>query len=236
MIETVNLTKIYNPGTPREVVAARAVNIRIDDGTITILRGPSGSGKTTVLSMIGLILTPSSGRILIDGEDVTRYSDHWKALYRRMNVGFIFQHINLLPGYTAMENVLIPLLCLDEDVLNYKNKALELFKRLKITERVDNLVQQLSGGEQQRVALVRALIRDPKIILADEPTVFVDEETARIVFEMFGELRDQGSENRGGFNPCPKTHQNSQPGIHYGKRDCSSRTGSLTNASFPSLV
>ena len=192
MIETVNLTKIYNPGTPREVVAARAVNIRIDDGTITILRGPSGSGKTTVLSMIGLILTPSSGRILIDGEDVTRYSDHWKALYRRMNVGFIFQHINLLPGYTAMENVLIPLLCLDEDVLNYKNKALELFKRLKITERVDNLVQQLSGGEQQRVALVRALIRDPKIILADEPTVFVDEETARIVFEMFGELRDQG--------------------------------------------
>lgn len=192
MIETVNLTKIFNPGTPREVVAARAVNIRIDDGTITILRGPSGSGKTTVLSMLGLILTPSSGRILIDGEDVTRYSDYWKALYRRMNVGFIFQHINLLPGYTAMENVLIPLLCLDEDVLNYKNKALELFKRLKIAERVDNLVQQLSGGEQQRVALVRALIRDPKIILADEPTVFVDEETARIVFEMFGELRDQG--------------------------------------------
>jgi putative ABC transport system ATP-binding protein len=192
MIETVNLTKIYNPGTPREVVAAKSVNIRIDDGTITILRGPSGSGKTTVLSMIGLILTPSSGKILIDGEDVTRYSDHWKALYRRMNVGFIFQHINLLPGYTAMENVLIPLLCLDEDVLNYKNKALELFKRLNITERVDNLVQQLSGGEQQRVALVRALIRDPKIILADEPTVFVDEETARIVFEMFGELRDQG--------------------------------------------
>ncbi|RLI15587.1 MAG: hypothetical protein DRO43_00705 [Candidatus Hecatellales archaeon] len=192
MIETMNLTKIYNPGTPREVVAARDVNIRIDDGTITILRGPSGSGKTTVLSMIGLILTPSSGRILIDGENVTRYSDYWKALYRRMNVGFIFQHINLLPGYTAMENVLIPLLCLDEDVLNYKNKALELFKRLKITERVGNLVQQLSGGEQQRVALVRALVRDPKIILADEPTVFVDEETARIVFEMFGELRDQG--------------------------------------------
>ncbi|MHC1563881.1 MAG: ABC transporter ATP-binding protein [Candidatus Hecatellaceae archaeon] len=192
MIETMNLTKIYNPGTPREVVAARDVNIRIDDGTITILRGPSGSGKTTVLSMIGLILTPSSGRILIDGENVTRYSDYWKALYRRMNVGFIFQHINLLPGYTSMENVLIPLLCLDEDVLNYKNKALELFKRLKITERVDNLVQQLSGGEQQRVALVRALVRDPKIILADEPTVFVDEETARIVFEMFGELRDQG--------------------------------------------
>jgi putative ABC transport system ATP-binding protein len=192
MMETVNLTKVYNPGTPREVIAAKAINIRIDDGTITILRGPSGSGKTTLLSMLGLILTPSSGKILINGEDVTRFSDHWKALYRRENVGFVFQHINLLPGYTAMENVLIPLLCLDEEVSKYKDGALKLFKRLNIAERIDNLVEQLSGGEQQRVALVRALIRNPKTILADEPTVFVDEETAKIVFEMFGELRDEG--------------------------------------------
>lgn len=192
MIETINLTKIYNPGTPREVVAARSVNMRVEDGSITVLRGPSGSGKTTVLSMIGLILTPTSGKILIDKEDVTRYSDYWKTLYRRKHVGFIFQHINLLPGYTAMENVLIPLLCLDEDVSKYKEKAMSLFRKLNIEGRAYNLVEQLSGGEQQRVALVRALVRNPKTILADEPTVFVDEETAKIVFEMFDELRSQG--------------------------------------------
>ncbi|HID19000.1 TPA: ABC transporter ATP-binding protein [Candidatus Bathyarchaeota archaeon] len=192
MIETKNLTKIYNPGTPREVIAAKAVSVRIDYGTITIIRGPSGSGKTTLLSMLGLILAPSSGKILIDGEDVTRFSEHWKTLYRRENMGFIFQHINLLPGYTAMENVLIPLLCLDEEVSKYKNETLKLFRKLKIEERANNLVEQLSGGEQQRVSLVRALIRNPKIILADEPTVFVDKETSEIIFEMFRELRDEG--------------------------------------------
>ncbi len=192
MIETVNLTKIYNPGTPREVKAAVNVNVKVEDGAITVLQGPSGCGKTTLLSMLGLILTPTSGRIILDGEDITRYSDHWKTLYRRRHMGFIFQHINLLPGYTAMENVLVPLLCFDEDVSAYRERAMKLFEKLNIADKADNLVEQLSGGEQQRVALVRALVRNPRIILADEPTVFVDEETSRVIFEMFKELRDEG--------------------------------------------
>jgi len=192
MIETVNLTKIYNLGTPREVKAAVNVNVKVEDGAITVLQGPSGCGKTTLLSMLGLILTPTSGRIILDGEDITRYSDHWKTLYRRRHMGFIFQHINLLPGYTAMENVLVPLLCFDEDVSAYRERAMKLFEKLNIADKADNLVEQLSGGEQQRVALVRALVRNPRIILADEPTVFVDEETSRVIFEMFKELRDEG--------------------------------------------
>ena len=192
MIETVNLTKIYNLGTPREVKAAVDVNVKVEDGAITILQGLSGCGKTTLLSMLGLILTPTSGRIILDGEDITRYSDHWKTLYRRRHMGFIFQHINLLPGYTAMENVLVPLLCFDEDVSAYRERAMKLFEKLNIADKADNLVEQLSGGEQQRVALVRALVRNPRIILADEPTVFVDEETSRVIFEMFKELRDEG--------------------------------------------
>jgi len=193
MIEATKLTKIYKKGTPHEVVAASDVNIKVDDSAIVALRGPSGCGKTTVLSMLGLILTPTEGKILIDEEDATAYSDHWKTLYRRQNIGFIFQHINLLPGYTALENVLIPLLCRDEDVSRYKSRALELFQRLNVIKRGDSPVEQLSGGEQQRVAIVRALVKDPKVILADEPTVFVDEETHDLIREMFVELnREEG--------------------------------------------
>ena len=192
MIETANLTKIYNLGTPREVVAARDVSINIEDGAIVVLRGPSGCGKTTVLSTIGLILTPTRGQIFIDGEDITAYSDHWKSLYRRKNMGFIFQHINLLPNYTALENVLIPLLCRDEEVSHYKDRALQLFEKLKVVRRANNLVEQLSGGEQQRVAFVRALMSNPHIVLADEPTVFVDEETSEIMKGMFIELGEEG--------------------------------------------
>jgi putative ABC transport system ATP-binding protein len=192
LIETVELSKIYKKGTPREIVAAENINITLDDGEIVVLRGPSGCGKTTVLSMIGLILTPTSGKILVDQEDVNRYSDHWKALYRQQNMGFIFQHINLLPGYTALENVLVPLLCRDKNVAEYKAPTLELFKRLKVLERSSSPVEQLSGGEQQRVAIARALVKDPKLILADEPTVFVDEETNELIREMFVEMSSNG--------------------------------------------
>ncbi|HDI46407.1 MAG TPA: ABC transporter ATP-binding protein [Candidatus Methanomethylia archaeon] len=193
MIETKNLTKIYNPGKPNEVVAIKDANVKIEDGSIVVLRGPSGCGKTTLLSMLGLILTPTYGSIIIDGEDVTKYSDYWKTTFRRYNIGFIFQHINLLPQYSALENALIPHLCRDVDVFKeYKQRALEWFEKFKVLDRAHHLVEQLSGGEQQRVALVRALITDPKYILADEPTVFVDEETSQIIREVFLELRDQG--------------------------------------------
>jgi len=192
LIETQRLTKIYGAGTHRQVDAVRDLDLKMEDGTFVALQGPSGCGKTTVLSMIGLILTPTSGKVIIDGKDVTAFSDYWKAIYRRENMGFIFQHINLMPGYNAIENVVIPLLCRDKRVTSYKERAKELFNKLGILDRMNYRVEMLSGGEQQRVAIVRALVSDPRIILADEPTVFVDAETNRIILDMLHELRDEG--------------------------------------------
>lgn len=192
MIELRRITKIYNKGGFNEVIAVQDINLEIKDGQIVALTGPSGCGKTTLLSIMSLILTPTSGEILYDGEPVLRYSDYWKTSFRRNNFGFVFQHINLLPQYTALENVLLPLYAFDTDPAEFMEKAIELLSKLGVLERAKHLVEQLSGGEQQRVAFVRALIKDPKYLFADEPTVFVDEETSRIIYRLLQDLRDKG--------------------------------------------
>lgn len=192
IVEGVKLTKIYNVGKPSEVVAVKDVSVRARGGRVTALRGPSGGGKTTLLAMLGLILTPTSGRVLIDGEDVTEYSDYWKTLFRRKHVGFIFQHINLLPGYNAIENVLLPVYARSEKPGDYRERAMRLLKRLGVAHRAHASVDQLSGGELQRVAIARALLVDPDVIIADEPSSFVDEETAKVIRDVFLELRDAG--------------------------------------------
>ena len=192
MIETIGITKIYNPGKPNQVIALKDVDVKIEGGAITGFVGPSGCGKTTLMGIVGLLLTATKGRILIGGEDVTSYSDNWKTLFRRKNMGFIYQHINLLPQLTALENAMLPLLCRDISPQKYREKTIELFKKLGILERLNFQVEQLSGGEQQRVAIVRALLTDPEIVIADEPLTFVDIQTAKITLELFDELRREG--------------------------------------------
>ncbi|MDH5810713.1 MAG: ABC transporter ATP-binding protein [Candidatus Methanomethylicaceae archaeon] len=192
MIELRGITKIYNKGKFNEVVAVQDISMKIEDGSIVVLTGPSGCGKTTLLSIIGLILTPTSGEIFYDGESVLGYSDYWKTSFRRENFGFVFQHINLLPQYTALENVLLPLYAKDSDPADFMERAVELLSKLGVMERANHLVEQLSGGEQQRVAFVRALIKDPQYLFADEPTVFVDEDTSRIIYRLLQDLRDKG--------------------------------------------
>jgi ABC-type lipoprotein export system ATPase subunit len=192
MIELRQITKIYNKGKFNEVVAVQDVSLKIEDGKIVVLTGPSGCGKTTLLSIMGLILTPTSGEILYDGEPVLESSDYWKTNFRRENFGFVFQHINLLPQYTALENILLPLYAKDTDPGDFMDRAVELLSKLGVIERAKHLVEQLSGGEQQRVAFVRALIKDPKYLFADEPTVFVDEDTSRIIYRLLQDLRDKG--------------------------------------------
>jgi putative ABC transport system ATP-binding protein len=191
MIETQNLSKIYNKGKVNQVEAVVDANILAKDGKITVLVGPSGCGKTTLMSLIGQLLTPSNGKVLIDGEDVTSYSDQWKAIYRRSNIGFIFQHINLLPNMTAIDNVLMPLICHDVRLSDYRQRALDLLRDLGLAERSLFNVEQLSGGQQQRVAVARALITEPKVIIADEPLTFVDEASARTITDFFLRLRDE---------------------------------------------
>jgi putative ABC transport system ATP-binding protein len=192
MIKTVNLTKIYNKGKRNQVEAIKDVNVVADNGAITVFVGPSGCGKTTLMSMIGQLLTPSQGKVLVDDEDVSAYSDQWKAVFRRKNVGFIFQHINLLPNLNALDNVMIPLLCHDVDPSEFREPALELLGKLGLAERAFFGVEQLSGGQQQRVAVARALITEPKIIVADEPLTFVDEDSAKTITDFFVKLRDEG--------------------------------------------
>ncbi len=192
MIEARKVTKVYNPGKFNETMAVQDVSISIKEKSIVALTGPSGCGKTTMLSMLSLILTPSSGEIFYDGDNVLRASDYWKTVFRRGNFGFIFQHINLLSQYTSLENILLPLYAADEDPSKYKGRAMDMLGRLGISDRANHLVEQLSGGEQQRVAFVRALIKDPKYIFADEPTVFVDEETSNIIYKTLAQLREEG--------------------------------------------
>ena len=192
MIEAVNLGKVYNQGKKYEVEAVTDANVIAEDGEITVFVGPSGCGKTTLMSMIGQLLTPTRGKVLVNGEDITAYSDGWKAVFRRENVGFVFQHINLLPNLNALDNVMIPLFCQEVDPKEYREPALRLLEKLGLAERAFFNVEQLSGGQQQRVAVARALITQPKIIVADEPLTFVDEESARTITDFFGKLREEG--------------------------------------------
>ena len=192
MIEAVNLTKIYNQGKKHQVEAVTDVSLTAESGAITALVGPSGCGKTTLMSIIGQLLTPTKGKVLFDKEDVTSYSDGWKAVFRRKNMGFVFQHINLLPNLNALENVMTPLICHDTDPSKHKEPALKLLDKLGLSERAYFKVEQLSGGQQQRVAVARALITEPKIIVADEPLTFVDEASAKTITDFFEKLKDEG--------------------------------------------
>jgi putative ABC transport system ATP-binding protein len=142
--------------------------------------------------MIGQLLTPTKGKILVNNEDITTYSDGWKAVFRRENMGFVFQHINLLPNLNAVDNVMIPLLCHDVEPNKFREPALQLLEKLGLAKRAFFNVEQLSGGQQQRVAVARALITEPKIIIADEPLTFVDEESAKTITDFFGKLREEG--------------------------------------------
>jgi putative ABC transport system ATP-binding protein len=192
MIKTVNLTKIYNQGKKHQVEAVTGVNLTAESGAITVLVGPSGCGKTTLMSMIGQLLTPTKGEVLIENENISAFSDTWKAIFRRNNMGFVFQHINLLPNFNALENVMTPLICHDVNPLEYKESALKLLDQLGLSERAYFNVEQLSGGQQQRVAVARALITEPKIIVADEPLTFVDEASAKTITDFFEKLKEDG--------------------------------------------
>jgi putative ABC transport system ATP-binding protein len=192
VIRTENLTKIYNKGKTNQVQAVIDANIIAKDGEITIFVGPSGCGKTTLMSMIGQLLSPSTGRVLINDEDISAFSEQWKAIFRRENVGYIFQHINLLPNLNAVDNVIVPLLCHNVDVEKFRKPALELLSELGLGDRSYFNVENLSGGEQQRVSVARALITEPKIIIADEPLTFVDEASAKTITDILVKLRDEG--------------------------------------------
>ena len=184
-IELVDLTRHYKQG--RNVVRALdGVSLEIGAGEFVSIVGRSGSGKTTLLDLIGLLLRPTSGQVLIAGEDASRLKDNQRADVRGQRIGFIFQEYNLLPTLNVLENVLLPLRYTKSRVKNGRERALELLEAVDLTDRLKHRPDELSGGQQQRVAIARALVNRPAIVLGDEPTGSVDTQTSQ---ELVGLMR-----------------------------------------------
>ncbi|WP_309119487.1 ABC transporter ATP-binding protein [Paenibacillus sp.] len=189
MIKCENLVKIYKT-SDLEVVALQGLDLTIEQGELTAIIGNSGSGKSTLLNMLGGLDRPSAGRLWVDGKDMLKFSERELTRYKKETVGFVWQNKarNLIPYLTARENVEIPILLKGR---RKRLRAMELLEAVGMSHRRDNRLDQLSGGEQQRVAIAIALANHPKLLLADEPTGSVDTKTAALIMELFNRLNQE---------------------------------------------
>ena len=169
----------------------KGVDLSVKKGEIISIVGPSGAGKSTLLHIIGSLSTPDQGSVHINGTDLFKLSQNNLSAFRNKNIGFIFQFHHLLPEFTALENVCIPALIAKKGKKESEHKALALLEMLDLSHRIDHKPSELSGGEQQRVAVARALINDPAIILADEPSGNLDSENASALNQLFIDLRER---------------------------------------------
>ena len=187
MVEIRDLTKRYTEGGETRSVL-RGVNADVREGEFIALAGPSGSGKTTLLNLISGIDTPTSGDVVIDSVPITRLSEKERTLFRRRNIGFVFQFFNLIPTLNIGENLLLPLQLNRYDRNESRGRVVQALEQVGLGDRLDSYPDRLSGGEKQRVAIARALVHDPKIILADEPTGNLDADTGMAIMSLMGEL------------------------------------------------
>ena len=182
-----NITKIYHMGEV-EIRAVDGIDFSIQKGEFVVIVGPSGAGKTTVLNILGGMDTASGGRITVDGQGITKYSERQLTGYRRDDIGFVFQFYNLIPNLTALENVEMAL-----QICRNPLDARAVLKEVGLEERMDNFPAQLSGGEQQRVSIARALAKNPKLLLCDEPTGALDYNTGKAILKLLQEMcREKG--------------------------------------------
>ncbi|WP_295149902.1 ABC transporter ATP-binding protein [uncultured Peptoniphilus sp.] len=181
IVRTENLSKTYGSGE-NLVKAIDDVNLKIEKGEFIAIVGPSGSGKSTLLHLLGGVDNPSSGKIFIDGNDISKYSSKELALFRRRKVGLIYQFYNLVPNLTVRHNIELPLK-LDKRKIN-EEVLLDTVRKLGIENKLDSFPSELSGGQQQRVAIARSLIYSPSLVLADEPTGNLDRENSREIIEI----------------------------------------------------
>ena len=185
-----NVTRYFKTGKV-ETQALRGVNLSIESGEFTALVGPSGSGKTTLLQLIGCLDLPTSGRVYINGKDVTQLNRNQRADMRRGTIGFIFQFFALIPTLTAYENVEMPLLLNGHSASERRERVMQLLEAVDLADRAHHRPDQMSGGEQQRVAIARALSIKPTLILADEPTANLDTPNGRQVMEVMTRLNQE---------------------------------------------
>ncbi|WKZ18277.1 MAG: ABC transporter ATP-binding protein [Candidatus Jettenia sp. CY-1] len=193
MIKTEHLSKYYSSHSQHEVRAIRDITLEITKNSFVIFKGPSGSGKTTLLNIIGTLDRPTEGKVFMYGEDITSFSDIALSRLRREKIGFIFQDFHLIPRLTSWENVSYPLIPLGVDSKKRFERARLLLGKVELGNWLDHTPEELSGGQQQRVAIARALINNPEIIIADEPTSNIDEETGEQMLELLTELKDNGA-------------------------------------------
>ncbi len=190
IVLTDNLYKNYYLDS-RPVEVLKGIDLEIYEGEIVTVMGPSGVGKSTLLHILGVLDRPTSGRVLIDEVDIFQYDDQQLAEYRNKTVGFVFQFHHLLPEFSALENVMLPGLIAGINKVTVRNRAIELLTEVGLEERLDHRPNELSGGEQQRVAVARALINSPKLLLADEPSGNLDRQSAEALHQLFWELNQK---------------------------------------------
>lgn len=192
MIELKNLSKIYEINKNNKVTAIKNINLSIKEGQLIVLKGASGSGKSTILSLIAGLSKPSIGEVIVDNKQVSKLPDNFASDFRQKYIGFIFQKYNLIPNLSVQNNILLPLVPKNLE----SKKANELLEKVmndfKISHKKDEIVKNLSGGEQQRVAIARSQINNPKIVIADEPTANLDKDLSEHFISILKQLKKEG--------------------------------------------
>ncbi|MBP3517391.1 MAG: ABC transporter ATP-binding protein [Parabacteroides sp.] len=186
MIQTEGITKSFG-----SLQVLKGIDLTIGEGEIVAIVGPSGAGKTTLLQILGTLDAPDSGKLYINGTETVRLSEEKLAAFRNRNIGFVFQFHQLLPEFTALENVMIPALIAREKPAVAEKRAKEILDFMNLADRMSHKPAELSGGEKQRVAVARALINNPSVILADEPSGSLDTQNKEELHKLFFDLRDQ---------------------------------------------
>ena len=191
--EIIKLSRIFKKfvNTGKNISVLKNVNLKINKGQLVSLNGPSGSGKSTLLHIIALLDKPTSGEIFFNKKNFSRSSEKEKDEVRRNGISIIYQQNNLLSDFTALENVMIPLINNGQDLKEAKEKSIKFLSLVNLSRRLNHFPSELSGGEQQRVAVARALITEPNLILADEPTGSLDRKTANEIFSLFLKLKSK---------------------------------------------
>lgn len=192
MITLDSVNKWYNRAAVNAVHALKDISLQVADNEVVCIQGPSGSGKSTLLSIIGCLFVPTSGTAIINGKPLSRLPDRFLTLYRRQTIGFVFQRFHLVPGLSVTANITLPLLPLGIALPERQQRAQLLMEKLSLTHRKHFDISNISGGELQRTAIARALINDPPIVVADEPTAHLDEQLSNDFMAIIGDLKTDG--------------------------------------------
>jgi len=192
MIHVQNVSKIFNAGAKNAFCALEDISFEIKQGAVVLLKGASGSGKSTLLSLIAGLSKPSRGEVVVGGKRISKLPDNFAALFRRESIGFIFQKFNLIPTLSVFENIIVPLIPSNIHEKELRIRADILMHRFGIFDKKETLIRHLSGGEQQRVVICRALINNPSILLCDEPTANLDATLSQEFVQMMQALKAEG--------------------------------------------